>query len=390
MLAIHGARLFDGHDVVPYADPAVLIDAGRIVDVRSAAALPDGVDVIEHAGATLLPGLVDAHVHLVFAGTSDPVGEVRDADDEVLLRRMRTAARRTVAAGVTTVRDLGDRGYVSLALRDELAAGGTAGPHLLAAGPPITTVGGHCWFLGGATTGDRVGPAVEARARRGVDVIKVMASGGAMTAGTRSWQPQFSVAELRELRRRAHGAGLRVAAHAHAVTAIERALVAGVDTIEHATFLTAAGVRPDRALIDRLAAAAVAVTLTLGTDPARGRLPAADERRRADVLDLGARLHAAGVRLVCASDAGVSVRKPHGLLPYAVVTLASRLPARDVLRSATSAAADACGLGDRKGRLTAGHDADLLVVGADPMLTPETLLSPVAVYRGGIRVDAGR
>jgi len=151
MLAIRADRLFDGVNAGPVERPVVLIETGRIVAVLSGKEPPSGAEVVDLGVATLLPGLVDSHVHLVFDGSLDPVGHLAAADDSEVLTRMRAGARLALSAGVTTVRDLGDRGYLSLKLRDELADDHTAGPQILAAGPPITTGEGHCWFLGGQT-----------------------------------------------------------------------------------------------------------------------------------------------------------------------------------------------------------------------------------------------
>ena len=199
MLAIRAGRLFDGVDAVAVERPLVLIENGRIAAVQSGAEPPAEAEVVDLGAATLLPGLIDSHVHLVFDASTDPVGHLDGAGDAEVLTAMRARARIALAAGITTVRDLGDRGYLAVELRDELAADPTAGPLILAAGPPITTGRGHCWYLGGEAIGgvDGVRAAVREHAERGVDVIKLMATGGELTAGTASYVPQFAVAELR-------------------------------------------------------------------------------------------------------------------------------------------------------------------------------------------------
>ncbi len=181
-IAVRATALFDGSALT--RDPLVLVADGRIAEVLSGprAAVPPDAELVELPGATLLPGLVDTHVHLAFDASTDPVGALAAQDDDALLAAMAKAAGAQLRAGVTTVRDLGDRGYLALRLR----AGGAPGPlpTILAAGPPITTPGGHCHFLGGEAGGvDGVRAAVRERAERGVDVVKVMASGGELTPG---------------------------------------------------------------------------------------------------------------------------------------------------------------------------------------------------------------
>ncbi|HKD96836.1 MAG TPA: amidohydrolase family protein, partial [Micromonosporaceae bacterium] len=148
MLVIRAARLFDGVDAT-VERPAVVVDGGRIVEVRSGGDPPAG-EVVDLGSATLLPGLIDAHQHLIFDGGPGPVARLDTIDDGEAFEGMRVAALRALNGGVTTVRDLGDRNYLAVRLREQFAAVPGSGPRILTAGPPVTTPGGHCWFLGGA------------------------------------------------------------------------------------------------------------------------------------------------------------------------------------------------------------------------------------------------
>ncbi|HEY3504516.1 MAG TPA: amidohydrolase family protein [Actinocatenispora sp.] len=388
MLAVRAARLFDGDARVAMTDPTVLVRDGRILSVESGGAVPEGATLVDLGDVTLLPGLVDAHVHLVFDAGANPVAAIDGADDEAVLDGMRAAARVSLAAGITTVRDLGDRGYLALRLRDELATDPYAGPRVLAAGPPITTTRGHCWYLGGEADGERaVRDAVRRRAERGADVVKVMASGGELTPGTHSHEAQYTVAELRAIVDEAHRYGLPVAAHAHAGAAIENVLAAGVDVIEHCSFMSEYGVddRPD--VIAALAASDVAVSATLAIRSDRPPPPRI-AARLGDMIAVINRIHDTGIPLVCSSDAGIGPPKPHGVLPYTTETT-MRLCGWDpaaALRAVTSLPAALCGLAGRAGRIAPGYDADLLAVAGDPLSDPAALRNVRAVYRTGTRV----
>ena len=210
MLAIRAVRLFDGVADRLHARPLVLVDQGRISGVDTTGAdPPEGAELVDLGDATLLPGLIDSHTHLVLDASNDPVGHLDDIDEDPLLEQCRARARAALAAGITTIRDLGDRRFVTLRLRQELAAHPAQGPQLLVSGPPITTPGGHCWFLGGQAAGVQgVREAVRALAGRGVDVVKVMVTGGNLTLGSVLWQSQYDPAELRAVAEEAHRAGL--------------------------------------------------------------------------------------------------------------------------------------------------------------------------------------
>jgi len=386
VFAIRGYRIFDGERILSSRDLAIIVDDRRIVDIIPTTNLSNDVAIHNHGRVTLLPGLVDAHVHLIFPGTADPISAVTDDDNEVLAR-MRTAARASLAAGVTTVRDLGDLRYLAVQVRAETALDLHAGPMILAAGPPITSPGGHCWFLGGEASGAaQLTAQVAAHARHGVDVIKVMTSGGRMTRDSEPWASQFSTDELTVVQAEAQRAGLPTAAHAHGVASIRSAMKAGFDTIEHATFVTSTGLAPEPELVDELAASGVFVSLALGTQTDGLPLTAAEHRRVEDVLALANLMRAAGVTLVCSSDAGASAHKPHGLLPHSIAALTrTGFTAAEALRAATAVAADACRVRDRKGRLARGYDADVFAVAGDPFHDIDDLHRVVAVYREGRR-----
>ena len=381
-VVVKAARLIDGRGGPPLAPAMVRVVGERIEEVAASLAVPAGATLIDLGDATLLPGLIDTHVHLAFDSSVDPVQTLAARTDEQALAASRQAALVALRGGVTTVRDLGDRNYVSLGLRDALDL-----PTILSAGPPITTPGGHCHFLGGATeaTEEGVRVAVREHVERGVDVIKIMASGGTMTPGTRQEVAQFPAGVLRAAVREAHRHGLAITAHAHGKQAIRDAVDAGVDGMEHVSFWSAEGVEEPGDLIELIVERGITVGATVGLRPVPGAAPPPAVLSRLPLIIRNTRrLVQAGARIVAGTDAGIGLGKPHDVCRFAMPQLRDLgMDAAQALRTVTSVAADVCGLADRKGRVSAGFDADLLAVDGDPLTDPEAIHRIRAVYRNG-------
>ncbi|MDF0531168.1 amidohydrolase family protein [Tsukamurella sp. 8F] len=386
--AVHAAVMFDGTDPVTIDDPVVLIEDGRIVAVtQGLASVPPDAMLLDLPGTTLIPGLVDPHVHLALDASADPVSALASRDDDEVVEAITSAGRAQLSAGVTTVRDLGDRGYLSLGLPPRPAL-----PTVVSAGPPITIAGGHCHFLGGVAHGvDGVRAAVREHADRGVAVIKVIASGGTLTAGSDPRTDQFTPDELAALVDEAHRHGLPVTAHAHATTAIEAAVAAGVDGLEHCTFLTDDGVAAPDELLAEIVARRIAVSATLGLVPGPERArktPEILKRNLAATFAIHRRLIADGAVYAVGTDAGISPEKPHGVLVQGLIALGMLgVTPAEALRRGTSVAAHICGLGDRKGRIAPGFDADLVAIDGDPLVDRASLRRPLAVLVAGRAID---
>lgn len=372
----------------------VVVDDERILGVAARGSrLPVGCERIIFADCTLLPGLIDTHVHLCGDAGPDALARLSEFGDEEQAAVIEESLVAHRASGVTTVRDLGDPNWAVIDWRDRHGEP-TNLPRVLGSGPPITSMNGHCWNMGGEVKGlDELRRAVRERSERNVDVVKIMAGGGG-TPGTDPFGQQFSAEELFAVVAEAHVHGLAVTAHAHSRGAIRNAVTAGADGIEHCTFVTETGVDLDATLVSDLVESGVTVCPTLGTTP--GVLPPPEvrelmrragltyERRVQDVGDL----FRGGVRLMSGSDAGIGPPKRHGVLPYSVADLVDGgVPHADALASATSVAADGCGIGDRVGRVRPGLDADLLVVHGDPLRDIAALRDVAAVYVRGVRCE---
>lgn len=351
-LVDHGAVVVDGETISW---------VGREADLSTDRYAPDA-EVRRLGDVTLLPGLIDCHVHLAFDGGPAPVERMTAENDAAQVALMLRSARELLSVGVTTARDLGARGYLDVAVRDAIADGTARGPRMLTAGSPITVTGGHCWFMGGeADTADQVRHMVRRHHKMGVDVIKIMSTGGFMTAGSAPWHAQFSVDQLRAAVEEAHRLGKKVAAHAHGVEGIERALTAGVDSLEHCSFVHPDGrhgVVPD--LADRIAAADCYVSPTCNL-----RLPELRALMPDREFALGD-LYRRGVRVIAGTDAGIDHTPHHGYVGGLVAMTEFGLPTTEVLVAATTRAAAALGLTGIAGQLAAGCSADVIAVGGDP------------------------
>jgi imidazolonepropionase-like amidohydrolase len=396
MHALRAPVAFDGLQFLPDG-ATVLVDAGSIVGVEPLGYdVPADCPVTTYDGA-LLPGLFDAHVHLVSdagMGSLERAGTMPEDEVDAVIAQ---SLRQQVAAGVTTVRDLGDTRFLTLPFRDRAEAGV---PRIVAAGPPLTVPEGHCHYLGGAVADtDGIRSAVAEHVDRGVDVMKVMASGGMTTGGTDVFGVQFAPADLRLLVDLAHEADLQVLAHAHSLAGIRDALAAGVDGFEHFTGLTEGGVEVPDAVLEHVAKAGLTVDPTFGFDRVvmanmPGPPPRILEALKSTGMDLEAliaarrvvagRMRAHGIRVVSGVDAGAVPTKAHGTIALAIADLLiAGFPIDEALASATSVAADACGLSALTGSLTPGLAADLLVVDGDLRTDPGALGRPVAVLVRG-------
>ena len=395
MRALRAAQVYDGTAFLGAG--TVVVDGGTIVGVEAGhPEPPHDAEVTTYAG-TLLPGLIDCHVHLVSNGDLGALERAGGATDEELDAQIRESLAASAARGVTTVLDLGDRNFRALQAR---ALPGL--PRVRAAGPPLTVPDGHCHFLGGEAHGvDGVRDRVAGHVVRGVDVLKVMASGGMIT-GTNVLGAQFSDAELAATVEAGHRAGLKVLAHAHALAGVWHAIRAGVDGIEHFTCLTETGPDVSEELLEAVAAAGITVDLTLGFDqsqmPSPDTLPpairAVMERVGLDVatmhaqqVELAGRIRAHGIRLVTGTDAGASPPKRHGGVGLAIGMLVEAgYPVADALATTTSLAAEHLDLTGVTGALGVGLAADLLVVDGDLSTDPGALDRPVAVLVRGATV----
>ena len=380
-------RLLTGGLGEEITDGAVVVEGGAIVYAGPAADAPEGGEVRDYgADATLMPGMIDTHVHLAFDGSAHPVEVMLAADEIERYSIMLQSARQLLSAGVTTARDLGAPDLLDVRVKQAVNEGLARGPRLLVSNAPLTVTGGHCYFLGGeAETVDGLRKKVREARRDGADHIKIMSTGGNMTPGTLPYEAQYTVEELKAIVDTAHHYGMKVAAHCHGTPGIARAIEAGVDSLEHFSFTQEGGrLKVDDEPVKKAAEGGHYVCKTmcaaLGTFLSYFGLADDEEFMPSDLMRTQ---WDAGLKIVAGTDGGID-NAPHHEYVYGLEGMAAYgLTNDEVLYSATALAAESLGLADVTGRLAEGLAADLLVVAGNPRQDLRTLRDiEVVVARG--------
>ena len=315
---------------------------------------------------TILPGMIDAHVHLCFGSSDEERLWLRRGDDDQIIEAMMGHARELAEAGVTTARDLGSPRQLGVTVRQIIERGLAVGPRLLVANAPLTIPGGHAWQLGGTCEDiQTLRKRVRERHEEGADLIKVMVTGGGTTSGSDPARSQFQRAEIEAVVHEAAALGMPVAAHAHGTEGIRFALESGVSTIEHCTWMgegRVIGAGWDSCLVEELAQQGTPVCPT-----ASALWDGMSATRRQAKVDTVQRMHAAGVKLIAGTDSGIKNVRHVNYVRGLEALREAGLSAREVLSAATKQAADALGIGYIVGTLDAGKAADLVAVRGNPL-----------------------
>jgi len=398
-VVLRAAHLFDGSGDQLVSPGVVVVEAGKVVAAGSAPAIPAGARVVDLGDATLLPGLIDAHVHLTQEGSPNFYKDFFDGMLQLPPERAMRAipyARRTLAAGFTTVRNVGAEGYEDVALRNAINAGIVDGPRMLISVYAIGATGGHgdappfdpeAVKPSGPLQGVCNGPeecraAVRYQIKYGADVIKVMPSGGVLSLTDPVDAPELTQEEMNAIVAEAHNWGRKVAAHCHGDSAAKLAIQAGVDSIEHGSFI-----KPDTLRLMKQKGVYLVPTLLAGETvghnserfpPAIAAKARAALAARSDMFRNAVKI---GVPIAFGTDSAVS---PHGIngQEFALMTDLGMAPAA-ALRSATTGAAQLLGVADRLGALQAGKIADVVAVRGNPLTDIHTMEHPVFVMKEG-------
>ena len=388
-----------GHLIVDAAQAergpsTVVVENGRISQIENGFTAPVGAIIVDERSKTVLPGLIDVHVHLTqTAGTPWYADYTLKYSNAYATTLGLTHALEMARAGFTTVRDLGGPTSAVIAVRDAVGEGRFPGPRIKVSGEPLSIVGGHADSATGlppelaaavneahlspsvCTGVDECQKVVRQLAAAGVDVIKIMATGGVLDPGAMGLEQHFSDAEMKGIVDMAHSMHLRVAAHAHGARGIQAATIAGVDSIEHGTFLDEAGARAMKARGTYYSATLMAfsgVQGLIGT----GKIPPESEakaRQTFDVWGKGLNLaYRTGVKIALGTDSAVAPHKDAGKELGLMVSKGGMTP-RDALIAATKGGADLLDLSSETGTLDPGKSADLIAVEGDPLVDPSAV-----------------
>jgi len=398
---IQCGKLIDGISKEAQSQVTIVVDGQRITDIQKGYTTGGANDkVIDLKTKTVMPGLIDCHVHLESQGSKNSLLEGFTLTDADVAYKAAVYAKRTLMAGFTTVRDLGGSG-VNISLRKAVQQGLVDGPRIITAGRAISGSGGHMDGSVGfrddafnhkfgpddgvADGRDEMIKAVRLQFKRGSDVIKIASTGGVLDLSEDGSGAQMSVDEIKAVVETAKDYGLRVACHAHGAEGIKRAILGGVTSIEHGTFMNEEDMELAKKYGTYLVPTIIAGKSVADSAKIAGYFPPVIARKAQEVgsqiQNTFGKAYKAGVKIAFGTDAGVYAHgKNYIEFQYMVE---AGMPPMEAIKAATTSAADLLGMGDKVGSISKGKFADVVAIDGDPLQDIKTMKNMVFVMKAG-------
>lgn len=384
---IKAGLLLDGTGNEPKKNKGILVEDGKIVNVQDVEYIPDDSMIYDYSNQTVMPGLINCHIHLDMPPVADPFPNYRDLNDVEKMLGCLKRLEQYLSTGVTHVRSLGCENYFDVKFRDAIRKGLVKGPGIVCAGHNLCMTGGHGWFMGIECDGvDECRKAARTVIKKGVDCVKLMATGGVMTPLVEPGSQQFSFEEMKAIIEEAHKAGRKTTTHAQGSKGILDAVAAGIDSIEHGIFLT-------DEIIDMMLEKGTALVPTLVApyyiikNGVKAGIPEYAVQKSEAIaqshIESFKKAYKAGVRIALGTDGGTPLN-PHDRTWFELKLMIDYgVNPKDAIVFATKNAAELLDIADLCGTIENGKMADIIVIDENPLENIETLANVKAVFKNG-------